>query len=338
MTVWYPVFMISGTRDTIRGGVKRLARWMAGAGGVFPLARELTAQHPRVLMYHNFCGETRAPSDRTSARLFRRQLAYLRRHYQPIRLKDLGQRLAEGVLPPRSVALTVDDGHANFIRYALPLLQELHIPVTFFVLSELSNSGDWLCADKWMYAREHAAPQSRPGDFGVTLDDLLRMPAADRELCLEDLARRGGVRIPERPPAAYELVSWRDLNDLARSELVDIGSHSRTHRLLSDADANDSWDEIDGSRRELERRLDVEVATFCFPTGRPSDYRPDQVEMVARAGYSCATAAHFGYVTGESNRFDLPRLGGVFEGMSRFRQELDGFELLRQRVGRERSS
>lgn len=315
----------------IDGGIKSFARWTARVGGVFSLARALTAAYPRVVMYHNFCGDTRPPFDRTSARLFRHQLAYLRRHYQPISLPDLGRRLAGGALPERAVALTVDDGHANFLRYALPLLQEMQIPATFFVLSQLSNSGEWLWTDKWMYVREHGTRPSDATGADPNLDELRHLPAVDRELCLEEFARRRGVQLPTRPPAAYELVTWEDLKSLARSDLVDIGSHSRTHPLLADASADESWDEIDGSRRELERRLEVEIATFCFPTGRPSDYRPDQVEMVARAGYTCATAAHFGYVTEAANRFALPRLGGVFGGMSRFRQELDGFEQLRRR-------
>jgi peptidoglycan/xylan/chitin deacetylase (PgdA/CDA1 family) len=131
-------------------------------------------------------------------------------------------------------------------------------------------------------------------------------------------------------------VTWEELKELARSDLVDIGSHSRTHRILSDADDDASWDEIHGSRRDLERRLDVEIASFCFPNGLPADYRGDQVEMLSRAGYSCAVASHFGYVTSESNRFALPRIGDVFRDMTRFRLEVDGLEYLRRRVRGER--
>ena len=317
-------------------GVKRLALSALAIGGGFALARQLTAQPARILMYHNFCGDLSAPPDRTSAHMFRQQMMHLRRHYRPVRLRELGARLADGGAPAaRSVAITVDDGHANFLRFALPILRELDIPATLFVLSELSNSGDWLWADKWEYLRAHADP-ARGG--GPRLAELKRMPPADRERCLSDFAQRLAVSLPARPPAAYELVSWEDLRGLARSRLVDIGSHTRTHRMLGDAAADESWDEIGGSRRELEQRLDVEIATFCFPFGMPADYRPDQLEMVARAGYSCAVAAHFGYVTNESNRFALPRIGRVFGDMTRFQQDLDGAEYLWRRVRRQRPS
>ena len=314
-------------------GVKRLALSAAAIGGGFALARRLTARPARILMYHNFCGET-AP-DRTSARMFRQQLMHLRRHYRPLRLQELAARLADGDVPARSVAITVDDGHANFVRVALPVLKELGIPATLFVLSELSNSGDWLWVDKWEYVRERAVAARHDGP---RLTELKRMPPADRERCLDDFARRMGVALPARPPAAYELVSWEDLKELARSGLVDIGSHTRTHRMLGGADADDAWDEIDGSRRALEQRLGIAIASFCFPYGLPADYRREQLEMVARAGYACAVASHFGYVTDESNRFALPRIGRVFGDMTRFRQDLDGPEYLWRRLRRQRPS
>jgi peptidoglycan/xylan/chitin deacetylase (PgdA/CDA1 family) len=287
-------------------------------------------------MYHKFCSEPPASADRTSARMFRQQLLHLRRHYEPVRLRDLATRRADGGAPaPGSVAITVDDGHANFIHFALPILRELGIPATLFVLSERSNSGDWLWADKWEYIRAHTDPTH---DGGPRLAELKRLPPADRERGLADLARHLGVSIPLRPPAAHALVSWEELRELARSGLVDIGSHTRTHRMLADAEADAAWDEIDGSRRTLERRLEVEIASFCFPYGLPADYRPDQPEMVARAGYSCAVASHFGYVTNESNRFALPRIGRVFGDMTRFRQDLDGPEYLWRRVRGQRPS
>ena len=41
--------------------VKRLALSALAIGGGYALARQLTAQPARILMYHNFCGDTPAP-------------------------------------------------------------------------------------------------------------------------------------------------------------------------------------------------------------------------------------------------------------------------------------
>ena len=93
---------------------------------------------------------------------------------------------------------------------------------------------------------------------------------------------------------------------------------------------------LHGSRQELQQRLGINVTSFCYPNGLFSDYRREHIEMVANAGYLCATAAHFGHVTGASELFALPRIGGDGRERVAFRKRLDGFEYLQQRVSRER--
>jgi len=286
-------------------------------------------------MYHNFCGPTEARADCTPADTFRRQLRYIKQHYRPLRLQDLSRALAAGDAPPaRSVVITIDDGYASFRRWAFPLLQEFRVPATLFVVSDLPDSGQWLWTDKFKCVRDSArgsaafsAEWSR-----ATLAALKRLPPAERDRRLEELAQRAGAPIPADAPAPYALLSWAELKELAGSGLVDIGSHSRTHAILNTIDAERSWDEVYGSRQELERRLGVEVASFCYPNGLFPDYGPEHVEMVAKAGYGCASAAHFGCVTAASNRFALPRIGCVATDASMFRKYLDGFEYLQRRV------
>ncbi len=148
------------SRVPAAGALKRLALSAAARRGGFTLARQLTAQPARIVMYHHFSAEPCA--DRTSAQMLRRQLLHLRRHFHPVRLTELAVRLAGGDAPAAgSVAITVDDGHADFLRVAVPILRELEIPATLFVLSELSNSGAWLWVDKWEYL--HAQTPARAG-------------------------------------------------------------------------------------------------------------------------------------------------------------------------------
>jgi hypothetical protein len=52
--------------------------------------------------------------------------------YNVVSLREGVERLRAGTLPPRSVALTFDDGMVDFQR-AVPLLQEFRFPATVFV-------------------------------------------------------------------------------------------------------------------------------------------------------------------------------------------------------------
>jgi len=317
------------------GSLKRIARRTAAACGLFDTARLFSSRWPRILMYHNFCGPAEALDGCTPADMLRQQLVHIKQRYHPVALAELSRALATNApLPPRSIVITVDDGYVSFRRWAFPLLQEYQVPATLFVVSDFLDSGEWLWTDKFTCVREAANGRANlSGDQGRdAMARLKRLPPAERDQSLDELAQRAGVAIPAHAPAPYALLSWEELEELAHSGLIDIGSHSRTHAILGSIGTDESWQEVSGSRRELERRLGVEVASFCYPNGLASDYRPDHIEMVAKAGYRCATAAHFGYVKAESNRFALPRVGGDVIDMASFRMRLDGFEYLQRRV------
>ena len=70
--------------------------------------------------------------------LFRERMQWLKNNYQVVSLSRL---LSEN--GNNQIAITFDDGYANWITNALPILQELNIPATFFVCSGLIDlTGD----------------------------------------------------------------------------------------------------------------------------------------------------------------------------------------------------
>ncbi len=318
---------------------KDVAYWTLNAGGVFALPRMLLPRWPRILMYHQFSAPGEPRADGTPADLFRQQLTHITRHYRPVRLQDLAQALAAGEpAPPRSVVITVDDGHASFQRWALPLLHEFQVPATLFVVSDLPDGGAWLWTDKFEYICEAARlplfPSREERYAAITM--LKHTEPSVREQHLHELAERARIVVPALPPPPYTLLSWDELRGIARSPLIDIGSHTRTHATLCSIDDTQAREEVTGSRRELEHRLGVAVTAFCYPNGRWNDYRSAHVAMVVDAGYSCATATHFGYVRSKSDRLALPRIACHAADMARFRKRVDGLEYLQRRLRGER--
>ncbi|HVM97685.1 MAG TPA: polysaccharide deacetylase family protein [Candidatus Acidoferrales bacterium] len=309
------------------------------ATGAFAFSRHVLPSWPRILMYHQFCRTGEELPDGTSADVFRQHLEHIARHYRPMRLQELAEAMAaRRPIPPRSVALTVDDGHTGFLRYAVPLLEEFQIPATLFVVSdatgERSEECGWLWTDRFMYTCRMAGtpPFSSAAATEAALAALKHTPPAERERRLGELAQRADVEVPTTPPPPYDLLSWSELRKLSASPLFDIGSHTRTHATLCTVDDDQSWEEINGSRRELESRLDAPVTSFCYPNGSASDYRPQHAAMVAKAGYSCATATQFGCVRDHSDRFALPRIACHAGDIARFHKAVDGFELLQRRL------
>jgi peptidoglycan/xylan/chitin deacetylase (PgdA/CDA1 family) len=88
------------------------------------------------------------------------------------------------------------------------------------------------------------------------------------------------------------------VDNLARGRVVnlkragwEIDAHTFTHPDLTHVDAARLWREVDGSRREIQRRYHVPVLFFCYPAGR---YNAAVVDAVRRAGYWGATTTIVG--------------------------------------------
>jgi len=70
---------------------------------------------------------------------------------------------------------------------------------------------------------------------------------------------------------------------------IDIGSHSKTHVYLPDiVDEQRLWNEIFGSKKELEDKMGRDIKLFSYPVG---GYNPKVIDFVKRAGYigACTT-------------------------------------------------
>ena len=75
--------------------------------------------------------------------MFEDQLNFLRNHgYKVVPLSDVVNFLKRrSMLPPRAVAITVDDGHYSVYTQMKPVVEKYHIPVTLFIYpSAISNA------------------------------------------------------------------------------------------------------------------------------------------------------------------------------------------------------
>jgi len=107
------------------------------------------------------------------------------------------------------------------------------------------------------------------------------------------------IGVAEKPLMTME--DWRTWRDNG----MDIGSHTRTHADLTSLTEDELADQIEGSKKELERIMGCEIRHFCYPYGRFSAVHR---EMVQQAGYVTATTTQRGQVRANVDRFALPRI------------------------------
>jgi peptidoglycan/xylan/chitin deacetylase (PgdA/CDA1 family) len=294
-----------------------------------------------VLYYHRVAAPAADPLLlAVSPPRFSAQLEVLRRRAHVVPLVDLAEALAAGRSIRKHVALTFDDGYADVLTAALPLLERHEVPVTVFVTTGNAATGQAF----WWDELEHLVlrPPRLPSPVELTLDgrrhrwvpgddgpvpapwsvaargprgprqrmylDLMRLlrplASTERERALLELrALTGGAT-----PAADRPLARAEVERLAASPLVTLGAHTISHPALAGLPPAAQRDEIRGSKRWLEEVSGRPVPAFAYPFGEPRDYTSTTVAQVHEAGFAVACTTQPGAVWRGVDRLRLPRL------------------------------
>ena len=96
---------------------------------------------------------------------------------------------------------------------------------------------------------------------------------------------------------------------LMKSDGIYFGSHTRTHKVLTEVDINTANDEIINSKRELEKILNEEIRFLAYPRGKRSHFNQQVKAQVKKSGYKAAFTTENGEIDNRSDLFELERIG-----------------------------
>jgi peptidoglycan/xylan/chitin deacetylase (PgdA/CDA1 family) len=275
-----------------------------------------------VLIYHRVlpAPDVMYPYDPDAAS-FRRQMQALRADFTVLPLGTAIERMARGGLPARAVAVTFDDGFADNVTVALPILRETGVPATFFIATGYLGRG-WMFNDGVIEACRRAPAGTWStgipgvGAVGVT-DGASRRQLAYRVIAalkyLEpDHRRESAGRLLDaagaEPPREL-MMSERQLRELAAAGM-EIGGHTRHHPILARLADTAAEEEIAGGRSDLVAITGAPVTLFAYPNGEPGrDYGARDVALVRRLGFRAAVSTAWGFADPHSDSLQLPRVG-----------------------------
>ena len=257
------------------------------------------------------------------AKRFDELCRWLAAWYNVLPLDDAVDRLAQGVLPARALAITFDDGYADNHDLAVPILRKHGLRATFFIATGFLNGGRM-----WNDIAVEAVRQCRQstldlGDLGLagvarldlssitarrqSLGRLLNatkyLPTDEREAIVGRVAARAGARLPNDLMMRGEQV--RAMADAG----MQIGAHTVSHPILARLNDVDARREIATSKSDLEALLGQRVTLFAYPNGKPGqDYLPRDAALARDLGFSAAVSTAYGAACRADNRtFELPR-------------------------------
>jgi peptidoglycan/xylan/chitin deacetylase (PgdA/CDA1 family) len=123
---------------------------MADLGGrVVNRLRHLVVPEATVLLYHRVADVRPDPwSLSVSPRHFAEHMEVLRRRCRPTRLQELVQGLRDGRPVCRTVVVTFDDGYADNLTNAQPILEYTGMPATIFVATGKIDHGGEFWSDE----------------------------------------------------------------------------------------------------------------------------------------------------------------------------------------------
>jgi len=271
-----------------------------------PTSAPVVIGYHRVVEDFNASAATSIPSMLVTRQMLERHLDWLGQSFRFVSLDELGARLDGSDGSNDSIAaITFDDGYRDLYEHAFPLLQKKGIPSAVFVVTGLVGTTGVQAHDKLylLLARRVAARSSKP----CGLADLLRcieilMPGIDTkgpyaatrallEALTQDSIRRviaaleAEVSISEDTYKPFYSLTWEMLHRMQQAG-VTVGSHTRSHIVMTNESGERVANEVTESREEIEERLGTSVRHFAYPSGI---FNTASVKAVADAGY------RFGY-------------------------------------------
>jgi peptidoglycan/xylan/chitin deacetylase (PgdA/CDA1 family) len=257
--------------------------------------------------------------DEADLTTFDAHMRTLARLFRVLPLGEAIDRMQSGSLPRRAVAITFDDGYADNCELALPVLQRLGLPATFYIATGFLDGGRmWNDTVIEAVRRLRRATLSLPefGIDGFALDKIeQRQQAADtlirmwKYLPTEERRRRTELlqgMIDEEMPGDL-MMSAEQVRTLHRRGM-EVGGHTVNHPILARVDDVTAMTEIAAGKQQLEAITGAPVKLFAYPNGRPGeDYVDRHVTMVREAGFYAAVSTRSGTVTPADDIYQLPR-------------------------------
>jgi peptidoglycan/xylan/chitin deacetylase (PgdA/CDA1 family) len=320
-----------------------------GSGTLSRTARRLRngfSPGAAILMYHRVTETDCDPWGlAVTPKHFAEHLEVLRRYFRPEPLRRLNQALGAGKRSPQTVSVTFDDGYADNLYNAKPLLERFDIAATVFVATGcIGNEHEfWWDELERVLLQPGMLPETiclrvNGNVFEQHLGESMHYSAADygryREwrcgssaptprhslyyslwTLLESLEEKEKRNVLEQLTAwsgkltvrrsTHRTLSAAELINLGSQGLIEIGAHTVTHPFLSRLPETLQRSEIRRSKTDLETTVDSAIESFAYPHG---DYTMATVAFVREAGFvqACSTIADS--VRSATDSFQLPRI------------------------------
>ncbi len=257
-------------------------------------------------------------------------LRYLRNHFEisPLSCLKSGQFGKKHVRHEKPICIiTFDDGWHDFYTHAYPILRKHAAPATVFLPTDFIGTNRWFWTDRVGFLLERIARSREGGDWtsifrDSPLSDVVSMPGSHEARLERVIGRLKASRMDEierilselsvvsgeeSTPGIRAFLSWEEVQEMHESGLVNFGSHTAGHPLLTTLTEAEAQHELIKSMQALlsHKVVTPEFISFSYPNGNHSERLS---AMVREAGYHLAVTTQNGWNHPGANPYMLKRI------------------------------
>lgn len=315
----------------MRKFLRRVALITLKSGGVFSLVQNSKWRQERLLIlcYHGVAIEDESewrPALYVTSQHLERRLEFLKNgNYAVLSLNEGLERLHRKDLPPRSVAITFDDGTFDFYRQAYPLLNQFGFPTTVYLTtyySEFLRPVFNLICSYMLWKVKNRGPMDL-SEFGLEkavalgsneacLDtankivqwaDSQNLTGAQKDELAAKLA--GCLHIDYQELRAKRILQLMNRQEIKQLSEAGIDFQLHTHRHRTPVNEELFRKEIQDNRAWIKSATGNIGRHFCYPSGV---YRREFLPWLSAEQVVSATTCETGLATARDNPLLLPRM------------------------------
>ena len=285
---------------------------------------------PSAVFFHGVEPDTADPRVQVNhheADVFRAIALELKTYFDVLPLSALEDALARPERHRRTVFLMSDDGYANTLGVAAPILEDLGLPWTLFVSTEHIGTGlrnpaflallFYHYMPPGRYAVPHlpeqvlGGPETRDVLARTGIGALKNLDMARGREAIDGIAwhlEGAGLSQLVEQFESEDFLDWTEVKALA-GRGVEIGAHAHWHWPMNAAQTRAQLRE---QAQDSKARIEAEIGpcrAFAYPFGNTGDVCGEAWRAVRDAGYDFAFTTVSGALHGSANRFLLPRYG-----------------------------
>jgi peptidoglycan/xylan/chitin deacetylase (PgdA/CDA1 family) len=254
------------------------------------------------------------------AALFEAQVRFLARHFTLMTVSDAAKALREGRLPRRAACITFDDGYADNLTVAHPILSRLQAPATLFVATGYLNGGRMFSDTVIEFVRQAQGPSLNLSGIGMGTHAIATVE--ERLMAISALqVQLKYLPPPERDAKVLQMLAAHPVGDLPDDLMLtdaqlrqwaeaghEVGGHTVDHTVLTTLTPEAARQQVQTGRACLERLTGLPVRSFAYPNGRPArDYDASHAAMLRELGFEAAVSTAAGVARPDTDPFQLPR-------------------------------